>query len=153
MREEDIFDRIVSVSWLRWFQPYYKRYREMWLYAFFGTGTFLLNFFVYSLYTEVIGLGILIANAFAWFFATLFAFVTNRTWVFVSHARGLKAFFLQLGSFYMGRLLTLVVEEGMLYVLIELQGLPNMIVKLFSQCVVIVLNYVISKWIVFRRRR
>ncbi len=153
MREEDIFDRVVSVSWLRWFQPYYKRYREMWLYAFFGAGTFLINFFVYSFFTEWIDLGVLIANAIAWIFATLFAFFTNRRWVFVSHAIGIIAFFLQLGSFCMGRLLTLLIEEAMLYFMIERQGFPNMLVKFCSQIIVVILNFIISKWIVFRRRR
>lgn len=153
MREEDIFDRIVSVPWLKWFRPLFYRYREMWLYALFGTGTFLINFFVYSLYTEIINLSILVANAFAWLFATMFAFYTNRRWVFVSHATGVRAFFLQLGSFCTGRFLTLVIEEIMLYYLIEVQQLPNMLIKLFSQIVVIVLNFFISKWIVFRRKK
>ena len=54
MRKEDIFDRIVSVSWLSWFRPIYYKYREMWLYALFGLGTVLINLFVYSLFTEKI---------------------------------------------------------------------------------------------------
>ncbi len=153
MREEDIFDRIVSVSWLRWFRPWFYRYRGMWLYALFGLGTVLINMFVYSLYTEWIDLGVLLANAIAWIFATLFAFFTNRRWVFVSHAVGVFAFFLQMGSFCLGRFMTLLVEEAMLYFMVEVQGLPNMIVKFFSQVTVIALNYGISKWIVFRRRK
>lgn len=152
MRDEDIFDRIVSVSWLRWFKPIYYRCREMWLYALFGLGTVLINMFVYSLFTEYIDLGVLIANAIAWIFATLFAFYTNRRWVFVSHATGVFAFFMQLGSFCLGRFMTLIVEEWMLFFLIEMKGLPNMLVKFFSQIVVIALNYLISKLIVFRRK-
>ena len=152
MRDEDIFDRIVSVSWLRWFKPIYYRYREMWLYALFGLGTVLINMFVYSLFTEYIDLGVLIANAIAWIFATLFAFYTNRRWVFVSHATGVFAFFMQLGSLCLGRFMTLIVEEWMLFFLIEMKGLPNMLVKFFSQIVVIALNYLISKLIVFRRK-
>ena len=153
MREEDIFDRIVSVSWLAWFRPWYQRYREMWLYALFGLGTFLINFFVYSFYTEIIDMGVLIANAIAWGVATTFAFFTNRRWVFVSHARGVTAFFLQMGSFFLGRFFTLVVEEWMLYYLIEMRDYHNMMVKFCSQIIVIILNYLVSKLIVFRRRK
>ena len=61
MRKEDIFDRVVSVSWLGWFRPIYYKYREMWLYALFGLGTVLINLFVYSLFTETIDLGVLLA--------------------------------------------------------------------------------------------
>ena len=60
MRKEDIFDRVVSVSWLGWFRPIYYKYREMWLYALFGLGTVLINLFVYSLFTETIDLGVLV---------------------------------------------------------------------------------------------
>ena len=80
------------------FRPYYNRYKEMLLYAFFGGGTVLINVIVYSVLTETFFWGILVANAVAWLFATLFAFFTNRTWVFASHARGVKAFCLQLGA-------------------------------------------------------
>ena len=153
MREEDIFDRIVSVSWLRWFRPIYYRYREMWLYALFGLGTVLINLFVYSLFTEAIDLGVLVANAIAWIFATLFAFYTNRRWVFIYHPTGVYAFFVQLGGFCMGRLFTLGIEECMLFFCIEVYHMPNMIVKFFAQLVVIALNYLISKLFVFRRKR
>ena len=153
MREEDIFDRIVSVSWLACFKPWYQRYREMWLYALFGLGTFLINFFVYSFFTEIVDFGVLISNAIAWIFATLYAFFTNRRWVFKSHAVGVVAFFLQIGSFCLGRFLTLLVEEWMLFYLIEIRGLHNMTVKFCSQFIVIALNYLISKLIVFRRRK
>ena len=49
MRKEDIFDRVVSVSWLGWFRPIYYKYREMWLYALFGLGThqFICIFLIY----------------------------------------------------------------------------------------------------------
>lgn len=153
MREEDIFDRIMAYSGMRWFRPIYYKYREMWLYALFGLGTVLINLFVYSLFTETIDLGVLVANAIAWVFATLFAFYTNRRWVFVLHPKGVYAFFIQLGGFCTGRLITLGIEELMLFFCIEVYHMPNMIVKLTAQIIVIALNYLISKLIVFRRRK
>ena len=153
MRKEDIFDRIVSVSWLSWFRPIYYKYREMWLYALFGLGTVLINLFVYSLFTEKINLGVLVANAIAWIFATLFAFYTNRRWVVIFHTEGLYAFFVQLSGFCLGRLLTLGIEEFMLYICIEVYHLPNMLIKLIAQVIVIALNYLFSKLVVFRNRK
>ena len=144
----------------------------MLLYTFFGIGTFLIAIYSYMFFTEQLGVNVLIGNAISWVFATTFAFLTNRTWVFVNHAKGWKAFFLQMGSFFFGRLalgrfllvrsffrgsffgrfITLAIEEEMLHVLVLQQGLPNMPIKLLSQIIVIVLNYLISKLLVFRKR-
>lgn len=149
----DIFDRLMAKKCMARFRPYYFRYKEMLLYAFFGGGTVLISVGSYALLTEFFLWNILFANALAWVFATLFAFFTNRTWVFVSHAVGVKAFFLQLGSFSFGRFLTLMIEEGMLYFFVGRCNFPNVGVKVVTQVIVIVLNYMISKLIVFRRRR
>lgn len=93
------------------------------------------------------------ANAIAWIFATLFAFYTNRRWVFIFHPKGVYAFFVQLGGFCLGRLLTLGIEEMMLYFCIEVYHLPNMLIKMLAQIIVIALNYVFSKLIVFRGKK
>ena len=93
------------------------------------------------------------ANAIAWIFATLFAFYTNRRWVFIFHTEGLYAFFVQLSGFCLGRLLTLGIEEFMLYICIEVYHLPNMLIKLIAQVIVIALNYLFSKLVVFRNRK
>lgn len=151
MRNEDVFDRVVSVWWLGWFRATYYKYREMWLYALMGLGTVLINLFVYSLFTESIDLGVLLANAIAWVGATLFAFVSNRRWVFTFHTTGFYALMVQLGGFCAGRLITLGIEELMLYVCIEICHLPNMLIKFFAQIIVIALNYFFSKLVVFRK--
>lgn len=133
-------------------EPYYLKYKELMLYGLFGLGTFLIAVLGYAFLTEILLWNILFANAFAWIFATLFAFFTNRRWVFASHAKGIKAFFLQLGSFTFGRTITLAIEEWMLYFFVGVLEWPNMTVKFCSQFIVIALNYVVSKLIVFRKR-
>ena len=152
-KNNDVFDRLMAKPYMARFRPYYNRYKEMLLYAFFGGGTVLINVIVYSVLTEAFFWGILVANAVAWFFATLFAFFTNRTWVFASHARGVKAFCLQLWSFSFGRFITLMIEEGCSITLSECLHWHNVSVKLVAQVVVIVANYFVSKLIVFRRKR
>lgn len=151
--KNDIFDRLMARPCMAWFRPYYFKYKEMLLYAFFGGGTVLISVGTYALLTEVFLWHILFANALAWVFATLFAFFTNRIWVFASHAVGVKAFVLQLGSFSFGRFLTLMIEEGMLYFFVGRLRLPNIGVKVAAQIVVIILNYLLSKLIVFRRKK
>ena len=133
--------------------PIYRKNRELACYGIFGIGTFLISIFTYALLTENFSWNILVSNALSWVFATAFAFVTNRRYVFVSHAKGLKAFLLQAWSFSAGRLFTLAIEEWMLYFFIGKLDLPNMPVKFCSQFIVIALNYLFSKLIVFRKHK
>ena len=133
--------------------PIYMHYRELALYGIFGLGTFIISIWTYALFTETFGWAILVGNALSWIFATAFAFYTNRKFVFISHAKGVKAFLLQLWSFSVGRMITLGIEEAMLYTFVVQLDLPNMPVKVCSQFIVIALNYVFSKLIVFRKRK
>ena len=79
----------------------------------------------------------------------MFAFLTNRTWVFQSDSR--QSFFKQMQSFYLGRVATLGVEELILLVFVKILSVNAMLVKIVAQIVVIVLNYFVSKWFVFRK--
>ena len=156
-KDYDGFDRFVDwvydhIPWLRWFKPLYVRYKEFWLYALFGAGTVAVALISYSLFTETLRMEILIGNAISWIFATMFAFLTNRKWVFVSHKKGVLAFFQQMFSFFMGRFVTLILEEWMLMYFVGILGLPNMLIKVLAQFVIIATNYVISKLVVFRRK-
>ena len=76
---------------------------------------------------------------------------TNRTWVFDGQVDSAAGFLKQMASFFGGRLFTLVVEEAILAVFITWLGFNSMAVKLIAQVVVIVLNYIISKLIVFKK--
>ena len=93
----------------------------------------------------------LVANIFSWILAVLFAFFTNRIWVFDGKTNGAKEFFVQMMNFFGGRVATLVVEEVILFVFITKLGFGSMVVKIAAQVIVIVLNYVISKLWVFRK--
>ena len=92
----------------------------------------------------------LIANIISWIVCVIFAYLTNRTWVFESKATGLKQLGKECLSFAAGRLATLGLEELMLWIGIDLLHMNNVVVKIIAQVAVVVGNYVISKWIVFR---
>ena len=76
-------------------------------------------------------------------------FFTNRRWVFKSYTSSKKEFVKQICSFLSGRIVTLILEEGILLIFITMLDFPSMIVKIVAQIVVIILNYVISKKFVF----
>ena len=98
-----------------------------------------------------VGLNELVANVLSWILSVLFAYVTNRTWVFESSADTKPGVIREMASFFGGRVATLLIEEGILAVFITWLGFPAMWVKVAAQVIVIVLNYVISKLFVFRK--
>ena len=147
--KKDIFDRLMGLRPFRPLRPFYVKYKEPLLYLFFGGLTTLISIFVFWLFNSPLGLNELVANLISWLLAVLFAFLTNKTWVFQSGGQE-KGFLSLMLSFYAGRLVTLGVEELLLLVFITWLGFNSMAVKIAAQIVFIVLNYVISKLLVFR---
>lgn len=150
-RKPDIFDRLMHLSVLNIFESFYKKHKEMLLYLFFGGLTFVISVITYAFFNVSLGMNELVANIFSWILAVLFAFFTNRIWVFDGKTNGAKEFFVQMMNFFGGRVATLVVEEVILFVFITKLGFGSMVVKIAAQIIVIVLNYVISKLWVFRK--
>lgn len=130
----------------------YNRYREQILYIVFGVLTTAVSILVYAVFTEWISMDELIANIISWVIAVMFAFVTNRIWVFRSNENGAAAVLRQMLTFYAGRVLTLLIEELMLWVFVKELSFNGLAVKTAAQLVVIVLNYIISKLLIFKRK-
>ena len=151
-KREDIFDRMMGLPGLRIFKPLYQKHKEVLLYLFFGGLAVFLNLALFVFFTKHFGWGALFANIVDWVICVLFQFITNKTWVFDAETDSAKGFWAQLAGFFSGRLLTLGVEELMLFVFIDRLHWNSLLVKLIAQIVVIVSNYVISKLFVFKRK-
>ena len=135
------------------------KYREQLLYIFFGGVTTVVNIAAYALCARA-GLPTWLSNAIAWVLAVLLAYVTNRIWVFRSHSRGMdqaKEFL----SFIGCRVATGVMDEAIMVLGVDKLGpivapgslrLWGLGVKVFSNVLVIVLNYVFSKLFIFRKK-
>ena len=147
----DVFDRLMALPGLRLLEPFYRKHKAVLLYLFFGGLTTVISIAVFWLFRRPFGLNELIANVISWVIAVLFAFFTNRVWVFRSPTKTAGEFFRQMGSFFGGRVVTLLIEEALLAVFITWLGFPDMPVKIAAQVIVIVLNYVISKLFVFKK--
>lgn len=152
MTPEDILDKIMHLPGLTLFEKFYKKNKEVLLYLFFGGLAFLVSIGTYALFNVVWKMNELIANAFSWIITVLFAFFTNRVWVFQAKTDGVGEFLKQMTSFYAGRVITLVVEEAILLTFITCLHFSSMPVKIAAQIVVIVLNYIISKLWVFSNK-
>ncbi|HBE9727262.1 TPA: GtrA family protein [Clostridioides difficile] len=129
-----------------------KKHRETILYLFFGAFTTLVNIVSYLFFTRVILFNFMVANALAWILAVLFAYVTNKFFVFESKRIEIEFLFKEFLSFVSFRLLSGVVEMLIMYVMIDLLFVNDVIVKVFTNIVVIVLNYLFSKMIIFKEK-
>ena len=148
--KEDIFDKIMHLPGLCIFEPFYKKHKEVLMYLLFGGLAFFLNIGLFAAINTT-GINELINNIICWVICVLFQFFTNRTWVFDGHVESNFEFIKQMASCVGGRVATLIIEEIILAVFITWLGTNAVAVKLAAQVIVIVLNYVISKLIVFNK--
>ena len=128
-----------------------QRYKSQILYLFFGGCTTLVNVAVYGICTRMADLSTTWSTAIAWVLAVLFAYLTNRTWVFESRAHTAPDILRELWSFLLCRVATGALDLAIMYLCVDRLGLPDIPIKLLSNLLVIVLNYVASKLIIFSR--
>ncbi|MBQ6219913.1 MAG: GtrA family protein [Methanosphaera sp.] len=121
--------------------------KELFFYVVFGVLTTVVNVVVYVLFANYLGINYLVSNVIAWFLSVLFAYITNRKWVFESKSSNIIK---ECGLFFGGRLFSGVVDTGLMYVFIDLLSIGDFISKIVIQIIVVILNYVISKLIVFK---
>lgn len=130
----------------------FNKYRELILYVFFGGCTTLVNWLSYYLFAHIINLNTATSTSLAWFCGVLFAYITNRKWVFNSKAKTKKEIIKEIISFFACRLLTGLVDVFIMWLFVDKFGFNDMIIKLVSNIVVIILNYVASKLIIFSNK-
>ena len=128
-----------------------QRYKSQLLYLFFGGWTTIVNVAVYGVCAHMAALSTTWSTVIAWATAVLFAYLTNRTWVFESRARTAPDILRELWSFVLCRLATGALDLAIMYLCVDRLGLPDMPVKILSNLLVIVLNYVASKLIIFAK--
>lgn len=128
----------------------YEQYKDVMLYLIFGVCTTAVNVIVYWLAAHPLGLGTMPSTIIAWMLAVAFAYITNRKWVFHSSVSSVKETLAEMGSFFACRLATGGVDWVCMLVFVDLIGLNDVIVKFAANIIVIVLNYVASKLVIFR---
>ena len=130
----------------------YRKNEEAVSYLFRGGVAFVLGTGLFYVFANVMGLYEQIANILSWVICVIFTYLTNRTFVFCSKVRGLKNIFKEFKDFVTARLLTLIMENAILFVMIDLLSVNNMISKLVGQFAVIVSNYFLSKLWIFKNK-
>ncbi len=130
---------------------WYNRMREVLSYLFFGVCTTLVNLLSFWILDKV-GVNPYVNNTIAWILSVLFAYITNKFFVFEQKNTKGKTLLFEMGTFFLARIFSYFVDMLGLYVFFGLLLWNKMAVKILMNIVVIILNYLASKWIIFRKK-
>lgn len=139
-------DYIIEDNHTSWF----NKCREVIMYLLFGALTTVVNVVSFFI-LRTCGLEVYISNLIAWIIAVLFAFITNKLFVFESKDKSKKKSAKELVAFIIVRLLTLGVDMGAMYLLLEIIESGEVFSKIMANVIVIILNYIFSKLFVFNK--
>lgn len=138
--------------------------REVFMYLVFGVLTTVVSWASYALFIKILGgisnsdVRISVANVLSWIAAVLFAFITNKLWVFDSKSWKPSVVIKELGMFVVARLATGCIEWFGVPLLVkigvdqELFGTEGMVAKIIASVLVVILNYFFSKLLIFKKK-
>lgn len=141
---EGIIEKENHISW-------YNKIKEILWYGFFGVLTTLVNIISFYLLDKT-GMNVYLNNFIAWFLSVLFAFVTNKLFVFNSKSLDKKVIMKEVISFFFFRILSLGIDMAGMYICISMMNMNRMISKVLMNVVVIVANYIFSKIFIFKKK-
>lgn len=135
-------------------KKYWDKYKHLVAYMFWGVVTTIVNIGAYQIMSPIWHWNYELSTVIAWFLSVLVAYFTNKVWVFGSPYTTVKAFLIELAQFFFYRGVTLLMDMAFMWVGISLLGLKSplqqLILKTLDNVVVIVANYVFSKWLIFK---
>lgn len=131
------------------YEKYIKPHLDIIAYIFWGVVTTVANLVVYHLCYNIFHFEYYTSSVLAWIAAVAVAYLTNRKWVFHSEAKGAKEITAEVFKFIASRLATLVMEIALLFLGKEVLHLEENLTKYIATFLVVVLNYVLSKFLVF----
>jgi putative flippase GtrA len=120
-------------------------------YLFFGGLTTVVNYLVYLPCYNLLNLSAAVSNAIAWAVAVAFAYLTNKPFVFRSHDWSLKTVIPELTKFVTCRIGSGLLETGILFLCVDLLAWNGNVWKLITSVLVVILNYIASKLLVFKK--
>lgn len=127
-----------------------KKYKEQILYLIFGGLTTLVNVFTYFVCREL-NASVTLSTIVAWFVAVLFAYITNKLFVFESKCANASQLLHEIAGFFSCRLFTGLLDLGIMYVSVDILNFNELVMKILSNIIVIALNYIFSKLVIFNR--
>ena len=131
----------------------YFEYKEVINYLVFGGLSTVVNFVSYFIFARIVSIEEVTSSGLSWFCAVLFAYITNKLFVFESKTNNKKDFFKEIVYFFACRILSgILCDVGTFALMINVFGINDIIAKIVTQIMVIILNYVFSKVIIFKKK-
>ena len=138
---------------LKPFISIYDKYKEAVLYLFFGALTTLVNILSYTLLTKIFNIEYMLSNVTAWILSVLFAYITNKIYVFESKTQEKKELLKEIISFFVARILSLILDMIIMYIGISVLHINDLLIKILSNVLVIISNYFMSKIFIFNKNQ
>lgn len=125
------------------------KYKKIILYLIFGGCTTLVNIITYYI-CDKIGIGTFLSTIIAWVLSVLFAYATNKKYVFESNVKNIKGLSKEILSFFSCRLATGILDLGIMLLFVDYIHFNGLLIKIISNIAVIILNYVFAKLLIFK---
>lgn len=137
---------------VEWILSMYKKHREIISYLFFGVLTTGVNWIIYYPLFNLTGIGATWSKTIAWFAAVIFAYFTNKLFVYNSKGWSAKVAIPEFFGFFGSRVLSGVVEIGFIFVTVDLLTWNGNIMNIVVAVFVVVMNYITGK-LLFRKNK
>ena len=128
-----------------------NKYNELIMYGIFGVLTTLINLLTFYV-LDKLGVNIYLNNSIAWIISVLFAFITNKLYVFNSKDTSYKIIAKEGIAFFLARIFSYFVDMFTIFMIFQVMGINKMIAKIISNVIVIIINYLLSKIIIFKKK-
>lgn len=130
----------------------YFKYKEVILYLFFGGLTTLVNIVSYAVFARILHMDTVAGTSMAWLISVIFAYITNKIFVFESRTDTFVLLVKECVSFFGCRLATGVMDVAIMYLSVDLMHFNDIFMKIISNVFVVILNYIFSKLFIFKRK-
>lgn len=131
----------------------YKKYKEILNYLIFGVLSTIVNFVTYYIVAKLIGIDEVVSSGISWFCSVLFAYITNKIFVFESKTYGVKELAKEVTTFFLARIASgILCDVGTFALMVKVLHINDIISKFVTQVMVVIVNYIFSKLIIFRKK-
>ena len=130
----------------------WKKYKELFFYGVFGVGATVINIVSYRVLANTFGKKyFLIANIIAWILAFIFAFITNKLFVFESRSWETQIAMKEFVGFLSARLATGILDTVLMWLFVSIISLDDTLSKIIINILIIIINYIASKFFIFKK--
>lgn len=129
-----------------------KKHKSFIAYGVFGVLTTIVNILTYNICYSSIGISNTLSNMIAWVLAVTFAYLTNKVWVFDSKSWAWDVLKREVPAFISCRLATGLLDIVIMFICVDLLQMHALLMKIISNVLVIILNYIFSKLVIFKKK-